>query len=303
MGSTLWWIFDILVVFIAIHVIISNAKRGMTKVIIMCIGYIAVTLIASLVAGLAAPNLYESVAARTNITALDAINQRTDFDQIFTKALRDQQYGIEINDRVVAQCLTNTDVVPFDQALYDYVNQLSGEPVAPFTDFQEMLCRAFVQGYNTNLSDRLPKYVKMGFEREYLNNLIGMREFIGIWYSNSMSAQAKNEEIERRLCAEPTREVLQIFLYFILFSICMVIIAVISAIAQNSLFFNVTKLTDHIGGAMLGILEAGAMLVLFTLLVRLIIMLSGNGLKIINEDTVFESYIFSHLYNNIGKLL
>lgn len=303
MGSTLWWVLDVLVVFLTIHVIVSNAKRGLTKVIILCIGYIAVTLIASLLAAMGAPVLYDQIAAQTNLTALENANKRTDFAEIFTQALQSQNYGVNVDEKIVEQSLVNTETIPFDQSLYEYLNQMNGESVCDFTDFQAMLCLSFVKGYSENLSERMPKYVKMNFEKEYVDNLIGMREFMQIWYSNALNHSEKTAKIETLLCAEPTREVLQIFLYFILFSIFMVIVAIISAIAQNSLFFNVTNATEHFVGGVLGILEAGAMLVLLTLLIRLIIMLSGNSLSIINEDAVHESYLFSHLYNNISKLL
>ena len=68
MSASAWWLYDILVLGVFIYVIISNARRGLAKVLVLSIGYAVVTIAAGVLASVGAPNLYHSVAADTNIT-------------------------------------------------------------------------------------------------------------------------------------------------------------------------------------------------------------------------------------------
>lgn len=305
MGTSLWWVFDLVAFLIVLHVIISNTKRGVSKVIIMCIGYIIVTLAASLLSAAAAPNLYSSVASQTNITALETANRQTDLKGAFTKTLNDRKYGYDFDAKYVEKCLlASVDPdTPFDKALFDHAKLMTGDDVDTFEHFQQVLMDSFVAEYGAHLGERLPKYVRMDFERSCENNPQKMYEITAILYDPSKTSLNRAEVLEHMLCEKPTQEILQIFLYFIIFSILMVLVAVISAIASKNIFFNLGKVSEHFFGGVLGLFEAASFMVLMTLLVRMIIMLSGNTMKILNEETVNSSMLFSFLYRNISKLL
>ena len=46
MDTSFWWIIDAALVLLFVYVIFSNGKRGFTKVVIFCAGYIIATLAA-----------------------------------------------------------------------------------------------------------------------------------------------------------------------------------------------------------------------------------------------------------------
>lgn len=303
MNSGFWWVFDLLVILVVVRVIWSNAKRGCSKVLIFGIGYIMATLIASLLAAVAAPALYDSVANQTNVSGFETANQHIDLVKIFTQAMEERKYGFQVDRQKVRAYVTGENRQEFDVQLYHYANRMNGAPVSGKFEFQYMLRDAFIAGYGKELGDRLPKYVQMYFTETVREDPEAMRTTVANFYDPKMSAAQKAAAMEDLFAQEPTTEVLQIFIYFILFSVLMVIVAIFSSLLQKKIFFNIYGSTDHAVGALIGVLEAGAMLVLLTLLVRLIVMLSGGEFLCFNHKTIYDSKIFSFFYINISRLL
>ena len=125
-----------------------------------------------------------------------------------------------------------------------------------------------------------------------------MRDLIAAYYDDTKSLEQRADVLEQLFASAPTTQVLQIFIYLIIFSVVMVIVAFISAVLQNRLFFNI-----HSVGALIGVLEAVAMLVLLTLIVRLVVLLTGEKFLFFNEATIAESKLFSFLYRHLDILL
>lgn len=303
MNSGMWWIFDLLVIVVFVRVICSNAKRGCAKVLFFCIGYILTTVLASVMAAVAAPLLYESVANQTNISGIETANQHIDFVKLFTQTMEEKKYGFEVDSAKVREYVTGEDRLEFDNKLYHYANRMNGAPVSTKLEFQTVMQNAFIESYGKELGERLPEYVRMYFAEAVRDDPQLMRVTVANFYDPKLSAAEKASVTERYFAMEPTKEVLQIFIYFILFSVIMVIVAIFNAMIQKKVFFNIYGSTDHIVGGLIGILEAGAMLVLLTLLVRLIVMLSGGEFLCFNHETIYASRIFSFFYTNISRLL
>lgn len=304
MSTTLWWVFDLAVILVAVYVIVTNAKRGVTKSIVLAIGYAITTVAASLLASAAAPVLYQSVAYDNNISGIMTANKHMDFPQLFATAITEQDYGFIADAGAVEKILKDPDLnQEFDNALYSYANGKVGGTVALKSDFDNVLRDAFIAGYGKELGDRLPKYVRMYFEKQVREEPEMMRTLIAAYYDSSLSMEKRADVLEKNFASDPTTQVLKIFIYFIIFSVVMVIVAIISAIMQNRLFFNIQNSTDHAVGGLLGILEAGAMLVLLTFLVRLIVLLTGGSTTLFNDRTIGDSVLFSFLYDHIDFLL
>lgn len=303
MSTQLWWIFDALTVIIVILVMASNIRRGMRKVLVFGIGYIVATLFASVFGAIAAPTLYEAVAERSDISAIETANSHIDLVAVFTDAMEAQQYGFKIDSAKIKEILTGKNNAEFDTELYEYANRNSGTPVSEKSVFMHMIRDAFVSAYGEALGERLPHYVKMNFEQQVTVNPSLMRDIIVEFYNPKHSAMNHAEFIEERFSREPTTEVLQIFIFLISFSVLMVVAALISAALQNQMYFSMLPRTDRILGGLLGLLETAVMLIILTVVVRLIVMLSGGTFFCFNDTAIHNSKIFIYLYDNIHILL
>lgn len=305
MSTAFWWVFDAAVVVTAIYVLAVNAKRGVTKSLVLCIGYILTTVLASLLASVAAPTLYRSVAYENNITGLVTTNKHVDLAEVFTEAITEKNYGFIPDSGAVSKILKDPDKnAHFDVALFEYASAKAGGPVTVQSEFTNMLREAFIRSYGHELGERLPKYVRMYFEKKMRTEPDAMCRVISGYYNAlNKSPEDRANALEQEFASKPTIEVLQIFIYFIIFSIVMVVVAIISALAQNKLFFNIQNSTDHAVGALIGVIEAGVMLVILTLIIRLLVLLGGGNFLFFNDETIAESKLFSFFYDHIGILL
>ena len=149
----------------------------------------------------------------------------------------------------------------------------------------------------------MPEYVITDFENSVRQNPQLMRDIMQAYYDQRQSPEERAEKIEEMFSQKPTTEVLQIFLYLILFSVFMVLAAVIATMLQNKMFFNIQKSTDHAMGGFIGLLEAGSMIVLLTLIARLLVLLGGGKFLFFNDEELDNTFLFSFFYRNIRMIL
>ena len=303
MGSSYWWILDILVLLVVGYVLLSNAKRGFTKVLVLSIGYIVATLGASLVAGLGAESVYESIAERSNLSAIENVNEHMKWSKVFAEAINAGKYGFVCTEKDVDIVLRSDRRFYFDEILNDYVNQKTENAAKNRELFTEQLRDAFIKAYSEELNKWLPRYVKVNFKNKIAEDPSIMNQIVDAANNRKRSARENAEVIEKIFSKEPTVEVLRIFIYLVVLSVLMVIAAIISAVLQNTLFFNLTRVKERLFGGILGGLEAVTMLVLLTMLVKLIVMLGGGEFLFFSEKTIDRSILFRFLYQHFDILL
>lgn len=297
MNTQFWWIFDALVAIIAVIVIYSNAKRGITKVLVVGIGYIIATIAASLVCVPAASAVYASVAAGSDLAALERVGKQVSISDIYGDIIDGENLGFNADRNVIKAYMQNSTPDVYTQDIYRYMNRRNGDVVMELDEFQGMLRTQLTERYGAALSEEVPEYVRMNFEKKMTADPEAYTELM-----SRLSSGHAAEYVEETYAKEPTLQVLQIFCYLILFSILMVIAAVLSATLENKIFFNNTMRKERILGGMMGLLEALALLILMTMIVRLIVMLSGGDALCFNEPTIAKSKVFNYFYSYVNKM-
>ena len=303
MGTEFWWFFDALVVIVAIYVIFSNAKRGVTKVWILGIGYFLAVLTGTFMAMPLAETMYNSVAVNSDMQAIERVNKHVNFVNTFCTVIDNHKLGFYAEKQEVQKRISGSDAKKFVTRLWLYMNvrndnqtilHPNGERMTE-AEFEAELREALVKHYGELLGKELPEYVRVCFEEKLASNPKLMVDLI-VQYS--IGGNACIEYIEDTYVREPTLEMLAIFGFFMVFSVVIVIAAVISSAVENKFFFNNTYRKERVAGGLIGIVEAAAMLILMTLLVRLLVMLGGGDLLCFNEPTIAESKIFRFLYDH-----
>ena len=305
MNTFFWWIFDALVIIICATVIYSNAKRGVTKVLLLGVGYFIAALSASLVSMAMAPVLYNSVSQETTVSAIEHANRHFDLTASITGAVNAADLGITCDKGTIRSILekekNETDQVPAE--IYRYIrSKYDGKELITMEQVRTLLKDAVIRDYGKQLDDYLPAYVRTNFERKMEQDQRMTGELVQMLSKQPTAAETLTY-VEENFAKEPTLEVLQIFSYLILFSIVMVLAAVIAAMMENSIFFNNTRFRERVLGGLVGIIETTVMLMLLTLVVRLLVMLGGGKLLCFNEPTIEESIIFRHFYHHLEIIL
>lgn len=297
------WILDIFVVLIIGYVIYSNARRGFNKVIAFGVGYLVMTILASVIASAAAPAFYDGVARDSNINALMTANDHVQFEKVFAQAINAQNYGFTASENSVKHVLEKYDQGSFDDRLYQYVRSNTADIGVGKAQFSQLMLDTFIECYGKELGERVPEYVIASFTKNAKEDPEIARDIMRTYYDTRKSDYDRAELIEKQFSESATTEVLQIFMYLILFSMFMVLAAVIATMLQNKIFFNITRGADRVMGGIVGLLEAGSLLVLLTLIVRLIVVLGAGKFMFFNDDDLNNSFIFSILYRNLRILL
>lgn len=302
MNTGFWWIFDALVVAIGLYVIFSNAKRGMTKVVISSIGYVISVLLASVLAFASAPSLYESVARPTDLSAIETINSKINYVKLFADAINAEKVGVKVDNKKIEAVLRGDNVRNFATELRTKVvgdENLNNRASL----FENNMKNVFIKAYSEQLAERMPRYVQLNFQNQVESNPDLPGIILETIYNGKLTSKEKTELIEDQFAKEPTQEVLQIFVYLIIFCILMVFAALIAAALEYKIIFSFSKKTDHALGALIGLVETAALVAFFTIAVRLLVQLGGGTLLCFNEPTIDESKIFSFFYDHISILL
>lgn len=306
MNTGFWWVFDALVAAIGIYVVFSNARRGFTKVLIASIGYVIAVLLASVLAFASSSALYESVARPSDLSAIEAFTVKIDYPELFKKALDDEKLGIKTDKSDIYNIL-RSNARDFAKEIRLYAENkekaMGGTPFVNASKIENDLRAVFIKEYGNLLAERMPKYVQMNFAKQMNDTPELTGTVLEAIYNPKLSSKEAAAVVEDLFAKEPTTEVLQIFVYLIVFCILMVFAALIAAALEYKLFFSFSKATDHALGALIGLVETLALLAFFTIAVRLVVQLGGGNLLCFNEPTIAESKVFSFFYDHISILL
>ncbi|MBR5371975.1 MAG: hypothetical protein IK130_07155 [Oscillospiraceae bacterium] len=302
METSFWWVFDAMCAVIAAYVIFSNGKRGFTKVLVASIGYVVAVLLASVLAFASSSALYESVARPSDLSAIELVNSKAgEYPELFYKAIEAQNVAVKIDKKEIEQCLRRNPK-EFDKELRLYVGNKGGI-FSSASRFEETMRSVFITHYGEQLAERMPRYVQMNFAKQVDDDPAIAGTIMEAIYNPKLSSKDAAAVIEDMFAKEPTQEVLQIFVYLIVFCILMVFAALISAALEYKLIFSFNKAADHALGALLGIVETLALLIFFTIAVRLVVQLGGGTLLCFNDPTIARSKVFSFFYDHISILL
>lgn len=303
MTTQFWWVFDTLLVLVVGYFIYSNGRRGVSKVLVMCIGYIVATVAGSLTSAAIAPSLYEIMARESNLEAIVDMNRDFDAAKVLTDAVNAQNYGMDLEKSKTEAFLLPPDTEECITNLYKYIVRKAGyEPVTEL-QFHYLMRDTFSAYYSDLMLNKLPDYAAANFREALAQDVNVMYALIENTYSATMSAQSAAVYVEDAFVKESTVEVFGIFIYLILFSVIMVFAALIASMLENRIFFNIYPATEHIMGGVIGLIEAGVMVVLLTAGTRLAILLGGNTFLFFNEETVMASKLFSFFYEHLSVLL
>jgi len=303
MGSDFWWIFDALVIMIAVYLIYSNAKRGLSKVFVLNIGYVIAIFLSGLVAVGASPLLYETIAEPNDVEKIQSVNVTMNFPKVFADVVNSEGIDFTCDPGIVAGYLAAPYTEDFEVELYHYINKRYGSQVTDMTTFQNDLREAYIAAYSAALNEKLPSYVQHNFETAVREEPGLMTELLTVYYRPINSNRDVATDFEHRFGKEPNLELMRIWAFLGSFAVIMIIVALIAAMLKNRIFFNVFRSSEVIYGALLGLAETVGILILFTATVRLIVLLGGGEVLCFNDATIEQTKVFKLLYEHMSFLI
>jgi len=288
-----WWFYDLFILVTILLCAYSGYKKGFAKVIVMMIGYIAIVILSVFIGNTVGPVVYEKYVKQVMVDSVknivDEYNFETEFQKVMKELVPDIDFkGTEIDEFI----MDNSKNVSEDlYQLYLRKNSLTFYSEKEFNEkINENLNKTIANSFNTGMPAFVEKEIKKATQKN--NNLL-LDTFKVITGDSTKAA----EYIEEKYVRSITVKLLKAFIYLISFLILSLVLQFVEKIIRESHSIPVLGSADSLFGAILGIIQALAITILISLVIKFVISLSINEIPIFNSNTINQTKIFKHIYD------
>lgn len=295
MGTNFWWIYDILAAAIVVLSIYSCAKKGFSKIIVIVIGCVVSIFLASFVSQKSSQFIYDKFIKKTSIEAVEEAIEEYDPAVSVREVIEDQGYGAVLEDSKVKKILESDDSM---ERLYEYANQAAGDVVDTHENFKKTLTAGFTELFSKQLGVKLPPYVT----HELTEKLSGNEKlFIETTEMLLKSPDDVPEYIEENYIRKPALRLIKAFVFIISYFIFMTLIrALIYKTFRFGLLNGYDRL-DKFAGGLLGVVQAGAMLIVMAVIVKIMIHVAESEGSFISYETVEKTKLFRYVFDKVSN--
>lgn len=293
MDTEYWWFYDLFILVTILLCAYSGYKKGFAKVIVMMIGYIAIVILSVFIGNTVGPVVYEKYVKQVMVDSVknivDEYNFETEFQKVMKELVPDIDFkGTEIDEFI----MDNSKNVSEDlYQLYLRKNSLTFYSEKEFNEkINENLNKTIANSFNTGMPAFVEKEIKKATQKN--NNLL-LDTFKVITGDSTKAA----EYIEEKYVRSITVKLLKAFIYLISFLILSLVLQFVEKIIRESHSIPVLGSADSLFGAILGIIQALAITILISLVIKFVISLSINEIPIFNSNTINQTKIFKHIYD------
>lgn len=293
MDTEYWWFYDLFILVTILLCAYSGYKKGFAKVIVMMIGYIAIVILSVFIGNTVGPVVYEKYVKQVMVDSVknivDEYNFETEFQKVMKEVVPDIDFkGTEIDEFI----MDNSKNVSEDlYQLYLRKNSLTFYSEKEFNEkINENLNKTIANSFNTGMPAFVEKEIKKATQKN--NNLL-LDTFKVITGNYTKAA----EYIEEKYVRSITVKLLKAFIYLISFLILSLVLQFVEKIIRESHSIPVLGSADSLFGAILGIIQALAITILISLVIKFVISLSINEIPIFNSNTINQTKIFKHIYD------
>lgn len=293
MDTEYWWFYDLFILVTILLCAYSGYKKGFAKVIVMMIGYIAIVILSVFIGNTVGPVVYEKYVKQVMVDSVknivDEYNFETEFQKVMKEVVPDIDFkGTEIDEFI----MDNSKNVSEDlYQLYLRKNSLTFYSEKEFNEkINENLNKTIANSFNTGMPAFVEKEIKKATQKN--NNLL-LDTFKVITGDSTKAA----EYIEEKYVRSITVKLLKAFIYLISFLILSLVLQFVEKIIRESHSIPVLGSADSLFGAILGIIQALAITILISLVIKFVISLSINEIPIFNSNTINQTKIFKHIYD------
>lgn len=295
MGTNFWWIYDIVSVAVVILSIYSCAKKGFSKIIVLVIGCVASIFLASFVSQKSSQFIYDKFIKKTSIEAVEEALEKYDPAISVREVIEDQNYGAVLEDGRVKKILESDDSI---ERLYEYTNQAAGDVVDTHENFKNMLTAGFTELFSKQLGAKLPPYVTHELTEKLISN---ETLFIETTEMLLKSPDDVPEYIEENYIRKPALRLIKAFVFIISYFIFMTLIRTVIYKTFRFGLLNGYDRLDKIAGGLLGVVQAGILLIITAVLVKIMIHVAESDGSFISYEAVEKTKFFRYVFEKVSS--
>lgn len=295
MGTNFWWIYDIIFAAVVIFSIYSCAKKGFSKIIILVIGCVVSIFLASFISQKSARFIYDKFVKKTSIEAVKDVLEDYSPALSVKEAVESQDYGAVLEEGRIKKILQSEDSI---EMLYEYTNQAAGDVVDTHENFKLTLTEEFSKLLAKQLGVKLPPYAA----RELTQKISGNDKlFVETTEMLLKSPDKVPEYIEKNYVRQPALKLVRAFAFIICYFIFMMLIRVVIYKTFNLGLLNGYDKLDRFVGGVFGIIQAGALLIITAIIVKMMIQIAESDNSFLSYETVEKTRLFRYVFDYIEK--
>ncbi len=293
MDTEYWWFYDLFILVTILFCAYSGYKKGFAKVIVMMIGYIAVVILSIFIGNIAGPVVYEKYVKQVMVDSVKDIVDEYNFEKEFQKVMKEVVPDVDFKETEIDEFIMDNSKNMSENLyqLYLRKNSLTFYSEKEFNEkINENLNNTIANSFNTGMPAFVEKEIKKATQKN--NNLL-LDTFKVITGDSTKAA----EYIEEKYVRSITVKLLKAFIYLISFLVLSLLLQFVEKIIRESHSIPVLGSADSLFGAILGIIQALAITILISLVIKFVISLSINEIPIFNSNTINQTKIFKHIYD------
>ncbi len=293
MDTEYWWFYDLFILVTILFCAYSGYKKGFAKVIVMMIGYIAVVILSIFIGNIAGPVVYEKYVKQVMVDSVKDIVDEYNFEKEFQKVMKEVVPDVDFKETEIDEFIMDSSKNMSENLyqLYLRKNSLTFYSEKEFNEkINENLNNTIANSFNTGMPAFVEKEIKKATQKN--NNLL-LDTFKVITGDSTKAA----EYIEEKYVRSITVKLLKAFIYLISFLVLSLLLQFVEKIIRESHSIPVLGSADSLFGAILGIIQALAITILISLVIKFVISLSINEIPIFNSNTINQTKIFKHIYD------
>lgn len=296
MGGSFWWVFDLVVVLILLFCILNGARKGFSKIIVSAIGCAASFAIALTISKYSAGIIYDKMFRQSNIKAVEtAIEDYNPEDVIKTIIEKNELSGILSNENVktILEGQNSLDM------LYEYANSRASNILDSKENFKNNIVDEFAKAFSSQVGANLPPYVA----QEMLKHFVGNEEM----FLKSVELLLNDPDklppyIEENYIREPAIKITECAVFLIVFFVLMTVIILVANRSSRFGLLNGYDRLDRFAGGVMGAIEGIAAVIVVVFIVMIIINMSEKDDSFVSLNTIENTKIFKHFYNNLAQI-
>ncbi len=302
MGTQFWWFYDAMIVAITLVTVFLSARSGFMKSMLSVVGYVISLIVSFSLCGVISSGVYN-----TAIRQGDMNNIREDlshFDLKFetTSYINTLGYNVTVDNKNLSEIFTGDGDI-YDE-LYNYLNNVNGRVVDDKESFDKKINEGFAIMMRDFLTDTHSDYIGSSAYDKCISDPDKVKRAVYLIETDSMEPEAATytdsaKYIEDNFAADAYKDAIKVLSFIILTA---VLLLLIFSIIRKSGSGNMGEITDRILGGAMGILSSAAIIVILSVVVKAVIMFSGNEMMLFNTDTIEKTFVFRHIYRLISGL-
>lgn len=281
MGTQFWWFYDVLAVAMTIIIGYAVIAKGFNKVVFQLAAFMISMVVGVLGANFIAPKVYDELFREKVGNSILSVIDNEEFDLY-----------AQVSESLALSAAEGEDTPTAEELHKTFLQtQKMSEPV-----FEEWYTDAFgsVLGLRLNNAQKMhPIDQSMRFAEHF--DQTGWVKLLSAMEDGGQTEEAR-DLIEANCYRDNYIQLVRLALFLIIELVMLIICCIIASMTDHLEESMHLRRSNHVLAIPVALVEAGSMLFVFCVIVRLIVQITDSEMLLFNQPSIDETFLFKYIY-------